>query len=31
MEYWDAIIDIAPEDLVSVDEMGGLLGIMREQ
>jgi hypothetical protein len=31
MEYWEAIRDIAPEDLVSLDEMGVLLEIMREQ
>jgi len=31
MEYWEEIRDTAPEDLVFLDEMGILFGIMREQ
>lgn len=31
MEYWQEIRDTAPEDLVFIDEMGILLGMMRDQ
>lgn len=31
VEYWEVIRDIAPENLVFLDEMGVLLGMMRER